>query len=325
MLGTEAYVVGVEIGSRGRRAALADGDGAVLAERASPQPPNDPNSVIADVGVMVGECLDQAGVRSESIVRIGCGFGAPVDAATGVVLLSGRLPEWENVPLASLLEERLGAQTLVDNNARVAALGEARSGAARGERHVVYIHLGTGLGGGIVVDGHLYHGATTTAGEIGHLLMSEEGPLCSCGRPGHLEAYASGQAIVQRALALAPQRAPAGPLMAALGAGQSITPAFVFEAARAGDGAARVVIDDAVHYLGIALANLITTLNPGVVVVGGSVAEAGPLLFDPLQTVARRYISVGPARTTRIVPAGLKSDGVIAGAIALALQSLAWS
>lgn len=325
MLGTDAYVLGVEIGGRGRRVALATGAGAVLAERSSAELPADPSSVIGAIGTMAGACLDEAGVRAESVVRVGCGFSAPVDADRGVVLLSRRLPAWENVPLASLLEETLGAQTLVDNNARVAALGEARSGAGRGERHVVYIHLGTGLGGGIIIDGRLYHGATTTAGEIGHLLMTEEGPLCSCGRPGHLEAYASGQAIVQRALGLAPHHAPSGPLSTAIGAGQEITPALVFEAAHAGDEAARVVTDDAVHYLGIALANLVTTLNPGVVVVGGSVAEAGPLLFDGLQSVTRRFSMAGPASSTRIVPAGLKGDGVIAGAIALAAQSLSWS
>jgi glucokinase len=296
----------------------------MLATRYSPEPPAAPSGLLAEVTDMVQACLAQAGLRQENLVRIGCGFGAPVDAASGVVLPSRRFPDWDNIPLASLIEEQLGAPCLVDNNARVAALGETRSGAARGERHVIYIQLGTGLGGGIIVDGRLYHGATTTAGEIGHLVMAEEGPICSCGRPGHLEAYASGQAIVQRALALAQQQAPDGPLLGAAGNGQP-TPARVFEAAQQGDPAARAITGEAVHMLGIALANLISAFNPGVVVVGGSVAEAGALLFDPLGSVVRRYVMAGPARATRIVPARLRDEAVISGAIALALQSLDWT
>jgi glucokinase len=241
------------------------------------------------------------------------------------VLSSPRLTGWENVPLGSLLEERLDLPALVDNDARVAALGEARFGAGRGEQHLAYVHLGVGLGGGLVLDGRLYRGATATAGEIGHLLVNEDGPLCSCGKPGHLEAYASGSAIVQRALELAQQRGPGGALLGRVAAGESPTPALVFEAARDGDAAALQVTTDAVRYLAIAIANLVTTVNPAVIVVGGRVAEAGPLLFEPLHALVRRYAMAVPARAVRIVPATLRSDGILIGAIALAVQSLDWS
>lgn len=324
VLATDAYVLGVEVGARARRVALATLDGAVVALQTSANPPPRLDEAIADIDALGHACLSQAGVRPGKVLRVGCGFAGPVDSDAGVVLLSHRLPGWENVPLASLLEERLGAPTLVDNDARVAALGEARFGAGRGEQHLVYVHLGTGLGGGLVIHGRLVHGATTTAGEIGHLLVDENGPLCSCGKPGHLEAFASGTAIVQRALELSARLAPDGPLVTRLNQGAEATPALIFEAARDGDPAAQQVTTEAVHHLGIALANIVTTLNPGVIVVGGRVADAGPLLFEPLRGLVRRYAMAVPARAVKIVPSALKADAITIGAVALALQSLDW-
>ncbi|MCC6625938.1 MAG: ROK family protein [Chloroflexi bacterium] len=324
MLTSEGYVIGIEIGARGRRLALADLQGHIVAERSATTPPGGPDATVGELGGMAAACLAEVRVRPDHLLRIGCGFSGPVDAG-GVVLSSPRLAGWEQAPLASLLEDRLGAPALVDNDARVAALGEARYGAGRGERNLAYVHLGTGLGGGLVFDGRLYHGATATAGEIGHLLIDENGPLCSCGKPGHLEAYASGTAIVRRALELVPRLAPDGPLARAQAASMTITPAQVFEAARDGDEAARAVTGEAIRTLAIALANLVTTTNPGVIVVGGRVTEAGPLLFAPLQALVRRFAMAVPARVVRIVPTALKSDAIVVGAVALAIQSLGWS
>lgn len=325
MLTADGYVVGIEIGARGCRVGLADLQGKLVGQQHSRLPPADPDATSAEIGSLVESCLTQTGLRRQKLVRAGCGFSGPVDATRGVVLSSPRLAGWETVPLGSLLEERLDLPVLVDNDARVAALGEARYGAGRGEQHLVYVHLGVGLGGGLVLDGRLYRGATATAGEIGHVLVNEDGPLCSCGKPGHLEAYASGSAIVQRALELAQQRAPGGPLLSRVAAGETPTPVLVFEAARAGDAAASHVTAEAVRYLAIAMANLVTTTNPAVIVVGGRVAEAGPLLFEPLHAQVRRYAMAVPARAVRIVPAALRGDGILIGAIALAIQSLEWS
>jgi glucokinase len=233
MLTADGYVIGIEVGVRGRRVAVADLEGKVVSQRQATTPPPDPDATIAEIDGLFRACLEEAGLRPEKLVRAGCGFSGPVDATSGVVLSSPRLDGWEGIPLGNLLEERLGLPTLVDNDARVAALGEARYGAGRGEQQLAYVHLGTGLGGGLVLDGRLYRGATATAGEIGHILVNEDGPLCSCGKPGHLEAYASGTAIVQRALELAQQRA-AGPLLGRLSDGIPPTPALVFEAARSG-------------------------------------------------------------------------------------------
>lgn len=322
MLTADGYVVGIEIGARGRRVALADLSGAIVGQGQSTAAPSSPDATIAEVDGLFRTCLAEAGVRPEKLVRAGCGFSGPVNATNGVVISSPRLDGWEDVPLGNLLEERLGLQALVDNDARVAALGEARYGAGRGEQHLAYVHLGNGLGGGLVLDGRLYRGATATAGEIGHILVNEDGPVCSCGKPGHLEAYASGTALVQRALDLA---APGGPLRSRIADGRPPTPVHVFEAARDGDEAARLVTTEALRYLAIALANLVTTTNPHVIVIGGRVAEAGPLLFEPLRAQVRRYAMAVPARVARIVPTALGADGILVGALALAIQSLDWA
>jgi glucokinase len=325
MLTADGYVVGIEIGARGRRVALADLQGQVVARREATTPPPPPDATVAEIDGLLRACLEEASVRPDRLVRAGCGFSGPVDPSSGVVLSSPRLNGWERAPLAGLLEERLDVPTLIDNDARIAALGEARVGAGRGERQLAYVHLGAGLGGGLVLDGRLYHGATATAGEIGHILVNEDGPLCSCGKPGHLEAYASGTAIVRRALELAPRLAPGGPLLGGVAQGVTPTPAGVFEAARDGDEAARLVTTEAVRYLAISLANLVTTTNPGVIVVGGRVAEAGALLFDPLGALVRRYAMAVPARVARIVPTALKGDAILIGAVSLAIQSLEWT
>lgn len=322
MLVSDGFVGGVEIGQRGCRVAVADLHGRIVADESRLGAPEPPLETIATIAALLQQAIAQAGLRPDQIVRLGCGFPGPVDVGSGLVLLSHRLAGWEDLPLGSLLEERLGAPILLDNDARVAALGEARFGAGRGERHLAYIHLGAGLGGGLVIDGRVHHGATMTAGEIGHVLMTEDGPLCSCGKAGHLEAYASGTAIVQRTLALAEEIAADGPFLRRLAQGMPASPTLVFECARDGDLAAQRIINEAVRFLGIALANLVTTFNPSVVVVGGRAAEAGPLLFDPLRSVVRRYAMAVPARAVRIVPSTLKSDGIIVGAIAMALQSL---
>ena len=322
--GSESYVLGVQIGGSQRRVALARLDGEIVREQSVSGPLAEPSRALDELAEQIAACVVSAGITLEQIARAGCAFSGPVESDSGVVLHSHRFPEWDNLPLGSLLEEALGAIALVDNNARVAALGEARFGAGRGERHLLYLHLDQGLGGALVLNGRPYHGASATAGEIGHMLVAEGGPRCSCGKPGHLEAFASASAITRRTERLLQERDANGPLAEHTRAGMPLTPKVIFEAAHAGDETAHEVVDEAVHLLGIALANLVTVLNPGVVVVGGVVAEAGPLLFEPLRAHLRRYTMEAPGRAVRLVPTALWSDSVLRGAVALALTSLAW-
>lgn len=317
VLAAGGYVVGIEVSGRGQRVALADLRGQII-ERTLP---NGDASLSADdlrarLRTLVTETLQRANIPTDRVVRIGVAFGGPVDAARGVILYSPRTPGYDNLPIAPVLEDDLGIPTVLDNDARAAALGEAIFGAGRGEEHIIYVHLGTGVGGGIILNGQLQQGVTTTAGEIGNVIVNPDAATGG-GRPGRLEMYASARAIITGYRT----RATASGGNALL-ATDPLTPKLVFEAAAAGDRAARETVDEAVQMLGLALANLVTTLNPGVIIVGGQVSEAGALLFDPLRSAIRQYAMDVPGRAVRLAAAELKADAPLVGAVAMALQSL---
>ena len=318
VLATEGFVVGIEVSGRGQRVAVANLRGEIV-ERT---PLEGDASLSADelrlrLRNLVRETLAKASIPTDRAVRIGIAFGGPVDAGRGVILYSPRTPGYDNLPIAAVLENDLKVPTFLDNDARAAALGEAIFGAGRGEEHIIYVHLGTGVGGGIILNGQLQQGVTTTAGEIGNVIVNPDAPGGG-GRPGRLEAYASARAITQRAR----ERATAAGGESVLLGPETLTPKRVFEAARDGDAAAQATVDESVRMLGLALANLVTTLNPGVIIVGGQVAEAGPLLFEPLRSTIRQYAMDVPGRAVRIAPAELKADAPLVGAVAMALQSL---
>ncbi len=314
----EGYVVGIEVSGRGQRVAIADLRGKII-ERT---PPTGDASLSADalrsrLRQLVTDALARLELSVEQVVRIGVAFGGPVDAARGIILYSPRTPGYDNLPIAAVLENDLRVPAFLDNDARAAALGEALYGAGRGEEHIIYVHLGTGVGGGIILNGQLQQGVTTTAGEIGNIIVAPEATPEGGGRPGRLEAYASTRAIVaryrERAIIQGGVRSEDG---------DTLSPRTVFEVAAAGNAAARETVDETVRLLGLALANLVTALNPGVIIVGGQVAEAGPLLFGPLNSAIRRYAMDVPGRAVRLRPAELGADAPLVGAVAMALQSL---
>ena len=315
--GVEEYVIGVEIGGRGQRVALADGGGRVLGQAQSIDAGAPAPSVVETVKSLVGQACRAAQISLDRVTRLGVAFGGPVDRARGVTLLSHRAAGFENFPLVNVIEDALGVPIVLENDARAAALGETMYGAGRGSQDVVYVHLGTGVGSGIIADGRLLHGAGGTAGEIGHMVVSIGGPICSCGKPGHLEAYASGPAIVSRMR----QRVASGTSEEQRAWADRAAPSVraVFEQAQVGDPVASDVVTETVQVLGMAIANLITVLNPATVIVGGSVAEVGPLLMDPLGSHVRRYSYPAAARRVRLSLAQFRGDSALLGAVALAL------
>lgn len=313
-----SWVIGIEIGGRGQRVAVADASGRVRAEAHALDASAPATTVLEIVRSLIDQACRSAGIEPSQIGYAGVAFGGPVDADRGVTLLSHRKPGFENFPLVNLLEDMVGIPVLLENDARAAALGEAMYGAARGSADVVYVHLGTGVGGGFIVDGHLLHGGSGTAGEIGHMVVSHGGPICSCGKPGHLEAYAAVPAIISRFhQRLAAADADEVALWSAPG---SISIRSIFERAREGNGPAADVVNETVHVLGMAIANLITVLNPSAVIVGGAVAEVGPLLMDPLGARVRQYSYPASMRRARLSAAQFRGDSAILGAIALALK-----
>ena len=327
VLATQGYVLGIEISNGGMRLsmALADLQGQVVHQaRKRLNAPPDGQEAIAFLQEMLAEVCSPERVKGNKVLRCGVAVGAPVDARRGVVRTMYRAEGWDQLPLKDIIEQQRGVPTILENDANAAALGEASFGAGIGERDLVYIGLGRGIGAGIVLDGKIYHGMGTMAGELGHTIVKEDGPLCSCGRRGHLEAVASAQSIVRAMIGVSveyPQTEEAIRRITG-GRAEAMTVDQVFRIAAEGDPIAQGVINEALHYLSISLANLVNLLDPGVIIIGGAVALAGDLLFGPLRQMTPPLCLRTSTEPIRIVPAALGSDVSLRGAVALALQDI---
>jgi glucokinase len=252
----------------------------------------------------------------------GVGFGIPslVDIRRGTAVSTVHLP-LRGVPFRDVMAERLGLPVWVDNDANAAMLAEHRAGAARGCSTAVMLTLGTGIGGAVLVEGRVVHGARGGAGELGHMVVDIDGPPCPCGNAGCLEALASGNALGREALRVA-RATPESGLGRALAAGREITGMLCTELAHDGDPAARDVVALIGTRLGIGIANLVNALNPEVVVVGGGVIAAGDLVLEPARSVVRDR-ALEPSRDdARIVPTRFGAESGMLGAALLALDGL---
>jgi glucokinase len=327
LLATQGYVVGIEISGSGARqsVALADLDGTILQRVRRPlEYVADTKTVLQLLDGMLAEVMAPDHLEDGRVLRVGVAVGGLVDATHGVVRTLHHAHGWDNFPLQDYLAERLDIPCIIDNNANAAALAEVQYGAGIGERIVLYVGLGRGIGGGMIINGRVYHGTTCTAGEIGHLLVKENGPRCSCGGFGHLEAIASAQAISRTMIGLSvenPQTEAA--LRRVTGArAERITAEQVFRLAAEGDSVAQQIVNDVHTYLGIALANIVHLMNPSMIILGGQVAQAGELLIVPLQARIRDLCLPAASEDLRVIQGRLGTEANIVGAVTLALQDI---
>jgi glucokinase len=260
-----------------------------------------------------------AAARGRDIAGVGIGSPGPLDTARGIVLLTPNLG-WTNFPLRDRLATALGLPATLDNDANCAVFGEWWRGAARGADHVVGITIGTGIGGGIVLDGEIYHGASDIAGEIGHMTIDSTGRRCKCGNYGCLEAYASGPAIAARAVEGVEAGAESALPEYVGGDLTKITAQVVYEAAHDGDEYARDVVRDTAEFLGAGVANIINIFNPQVVVICGGVTLAGDRLFAPLARAVKRRAFKPAVDVCRIVPGELTGTAGVYGAAAVFMR-----
>jgi glucokinase len=279
-----------------------------------------PSPAGADAASDYGTALELAGelLAGRRPAAIGVSFGGPVWAEEGRVKLSHHVPGWEGVPLAEKLRGDLGAPVVIENDGIIAALGEHRYGAGRGARSVLYLTVSTGVGGGLVLDGRIFHGADGMAGHVGHLRLEPEGPPCVCGSRGCLEAIAAGPAIAaeaRRRIAGAPA-AGAELLRRAGGDPGAITARDIAEAASAGDELGLALMTRSASALGIGIGSAANLVNPDKILVGGGVSKAGPVLWDTMGRVARE--TAMPEVSLDLAPAGLGDDAPLWGAVALA-------
>jgi len=327
LLATQGYVLGIEISGSGSRqsVALADLNGKILHRVRRPlEYVPDTGTVLRLLDDMLNEVMHPEQLHDGRILRAGVAVGGLVDTARGMVRTLHHAHGWDNFPLQDHFEQRLDVPCIIDNNANAAALAEVAYGAAVGERVALYVGLGRGIGGGLVVNGKIYHGMTCTAGEIGHMLVKENGPKCSCGGYGHLEAIASAQAISRAMIGLSIEYPETEAAIGRVteGRAERITAEQVFRLAAEGDKIAQRIVDDVQTSLGIALANIVHLINPGVIILGGQVAQAGALLIQPLQTRIHELCLPAASEDLRIVQSSFGIEANTVGAITLALQDI---
>lgn len=304
---TMGLVAGVDFGFRHLRVALADLSSRIVAEQHMPLPADHRADAGLDrAALLVGDLLDSLGTDSREVRGVGLGLPAPVDSATGAVAHTGVLRGWSGVPVAAVLSARLGVPVSVDNDANLGALAESRYGAAQGCRDAVYIRVSHGVGAGLILDGHVFRGHAGTAGEIGHVTIDENGPVCRCGNRGCLETFVRAPVLLEL---LRPSHG-------------TLVLRDVIALATQGDPGCRRVIADAGRHIGVAAASVVNLLNPQRIVVGGALADAGDLLLDPLRAAVDRLAISTAAASLQVVRGALAERAEVLGAIALALDQV---
>jgi glucokinase len=251
--------------------------------------------------------LAQQGLEISAIKRIGVSCGGPLDRIQGVIQSPPNLPTWDNVPIKAIMEEEFGAECQVENDANAGAVAEHRFGAGQGTQNMVFLTMGTGLGAGIITDGHLYHGTNDLAGEVGHIRLTRTGPV-GHNKAGSAEGWASGGGIAHwaaRAVARAAKTKQKTTLTELLQSGKALTARDVGLAAQRGDRIAVEIIQSTGRRLGAVLAILVDLLNPERIVIGGLAMRLGDLLLDPARSVMRREALAPAAASCEIVPAAL--------------------
>jgi len=298
-------VAGIDFGHSHVGVAIADLAHNVLAERVFELDVNRQAVQALDrAASMFVEVLEAAGVDRGSVLGAGIGIPGPVDRARGSAGSATILPGWVGLRIASEMEDRLGLPVQIENDANLGALAELTWGAGRDCSNFAYVKAATGIGAGLVIDGHLLRGASGTAGEIGHTTLDEAGPLCYCGNRGCLETVASGPAIVELV----------GPVN-----GERLTLAQIVELASAGDLRCRRAVADAGREIGVAVAGLCNLINPERVIIGGLLSRAGDVLMNPLRESIRRHAVQAAAEALDVRPAVFVERAELLGSVALAL------
>lgn len=319
-------VIGIDIGATHVTMVLADFLAQVQNEvEISIDVTSGPEACLTRIVAMIEDWLPANGVTLDQVLAVAVGVPGPVVTETGMVSAPPIMPGWDKFPIRDWLQDRLKCPVSLGNDAEFGALGEWAYGTARGEQNLAYIKVGTGIGAGLLLDGQIYRGTTGSAGEIGHITLVENGPLCTCGNHGCLEALAGGRSIVKRAVAgiQKGQRT----VLSEIEPIDRITSQDVITAARSGDLFAQKLVIESGYHLGTAIANLVNLFNPSMVVVGGGISQLGDLLLDPIrESVRERSLRVS-WQSVRISAAvlGKRSTalGAVAQAISMSLHSIA--
>ena len=307
-----AAYLGVCFGVTTTTVGLADARGEVRFRRAVPTLHGDPQAMVATVAGLAGEVCEEAGFPREKLQTVGVTVPGMVNADTGHIAFAPNL-SWADVPLRDLVTSALGVPVVVNNVTSAGALAEARVGVAKGVRSFVWAYVGSGVGAGIVLDGHVFSGRHGFSGEIGHCAIVAEGPLCSCGMRGCLETLVSGRAVVRAA-----EAALEGGEASALRGVAPLDVLAIAAAARSGDALAQRIFANVGEHLGVGVSYLVNILDPELVVLGGSLLEAGDLVLDGTRASMARHSLKGSG--IPVVVSALGDDAGLIGAVFAAMD-----
>jgi glucokinase len=313
-------ILGIDIGGTKCAVALGRSDGKIIARKAIPTEVDrlSPQEVLERLAAIARELLTAAKDQTPPI-GAGVSCGGPLDTRAGVIHSPPNMPEWKAVPVRAFFEKALKLPVRVENDANATALAEWKYGAGKGTRNFVFLTMGTGIGGGLILNGQLFRGADGAAGELGHVTVDDNGPPHNCGMVGCIEVMASGTAIARMAHeAVAAGRSE---MLARAAATGELTAREVGAAAEAGDAVAQEILMRAAHYLGVGLAGYVNIFNPEVIVLGGGVTRIGRRFLDPAFNLARERAFRLPAGTVQFKLAALAGKAEVLGVAALARES----
>lgn len=310
--------LGVDLGGTAIKVGICDGDGNLLHTLEGPtENEHGSDHVLNNIALYLRKLVSDSPYSWDQVAGIGAGIAGFMDIPEGFIKLSPNL-NWRNVPVKKILEEKLGKTVYIDNDANVAALGEAWGGAGRGIPNIVCYTLGTGVGGGVIVQGKIYQGFSGMAGEIGHMSIVPdlEAIHCNCGQNGCLETVSSATGIIR----MANDAVNRGDKTSLSLITSSITAKHVFDAAKDGDEVALRIVKRAAYYLGRSMALISVIVNPQRYIIGGGVSKAGDILFNPIREVFNKYTTDAAKDGVDIVPAMLGNDAGVVGAAGLSLR-----
>jgi glucokinase-like ROK family protein len=316
------FLVGVDIGATSIDLALANFEGTILERVAEPADVRDePDVLLGHLADLIEQLLARQNGRSQQVLAIGIGVPGPVQFDQGILIAPPLMPAWESFPIKSFMRRHFrAANIVVDNDVNVMALGEACAGAGKGIDNFIFLKIGTGIGSGIICRGRIYRGRDGAAGDVGHICIDYNGPVCHCGNVGCLEIMAAGPAIAQRGQ----EAATAGEsalLLEALTANNGImTTQIVGAAAKAGDRAANNIVKTSGRMIGGMLASLVNFFNPQLILIGGGVSNIGIRLLSAIRQAVLRRSTALSTRHLRIEFSPLGKDAGVIGAIWLASE-----
>ena len=311
------YYIGLDVGGTTFKAGVVTQDGRIVHKDAMPTGIERPyQEIIADMAALCKKVAADAGIEMSEIQSIGVGVPGLFDNKTGMIPFCTNLG-WHDIPFVAEMKKHLDTPVFGDNDATVAGLAESVAGVSAGIRDCVFLTLGTGVGGGIIIDGKLYSGAHGCGSEIGHMMIKMGGELCTCGNYGCFERYASATAIIREARKAVAEHPESSMLAACGGDPEKLNAKIVIDAAKAGDAAAKTVFDGYVHALAVGIINIINMIDPEVIVLGGGVSAAGEFLLDAVREAVKPMVFFKTMPYARIELAQLGNDAGIIGAAML--------